>query len=503
MPPFSQWCSMRSLPLPPVTAPQADDAQHVECARYRGMNRLLPSLSLLLLLPIFLFLLILSPVSGRPHPTVPLVSELDIDVCVNSSYSRSYNVSSILHCELFNATLSFNSSRSLTLQVYNPPPVVTLLNVHIDVANRTASESGYALNYLFLTMFHTASVHLINTTLHAPQVQIYTASNLTIDATSRITTDGYAPSGLPSYPLLFNSTAGQHGGGGGSGGVGGHGCIRDFPTARGGAACGDPVNYPEESASLLYGGPGSLGASNHSSAPDEEGFGLGGGFILIDIFGADLLLDGEITANGGNAWHSTLPAGGGAGGYVVVIVDADQRITSTSTSLISANGGSGVNGGGGGAGGRIYLLTGKEEIYLVTAYGGDVGAAAQLCPTERGGQGTYYLRTVDSTGGYPSPHIALRCEGPPSIDSLSLIGSTDFSNSSTVDELLLKNCFLLTTPLVRLTTSLRVYSSILQPSPAAGWGTGQPHHRVPFDHHTEQFTSVQSHPRPVPARRSE
>ena len=108
----------------------------------------------------------------------------------------------------------------------------------------------------------------------------------------------------------------------------------------------------------------------------------------------------------------------------------------------------------------------------MTAYGGDVGTASQQCPTERGGQGTYYLRTVDTTGDEPSPHIALRCEGPPSIDSLSLIGSTDFSNSSTVDELLLKNCFLLTTPLVQLTSSLRVYSSILQPSEAAGGEQG-------------------------------
>ena len=318
------------------------------------------SLSLCLLFPLVL-LLFPSLISSRHlQPLQPHITEVDIDVCDNSTtYSRSYVVASTLHCELFNVSFSFNSSRSLTLQVYNPPPVVLLLNVHIDVENRTASESGYALNYLFLTMFHTASVTLVNTSLHAPQVSIYTASNLTIDATSRITTDGYAPSGLPSYPLLFNSTAGFHGGGGGSGGVGGHGCIRDYPTAKGGAACGDPVNHPDESSSPLYGGPGSLGASNHSTALDDEGFGIGGGFILINIVGAHLWLDGQITANGGNAWHPTLPAGGGAGGYIVVVVDSTHRVTSTSTSLISANGGSGVNGGGGGQ--VVEFICRREE----------------------------------------------------------------------------------------------------------------------------------------------
>ena len=404
-----------------------------------------------------------------------------MDICANTSYSHSYYSSSTLYCTLFNVSLRFNSSRYLIPKVPVLSPVVTLLNVRVEVANLTSQDPSYPLNYLFLTMYQTQSVSLINTTLRAPHIWLLSGSNVSIDRLSRISADGFAPSGLPGYALPNNFTSGQQGGGGGSGGVGGRGCTQKYPSARGGGARGDPVSPPADDPQ--FGGPGSLGYTNRTHGVDyivdpEAGYGLGGGFVLIEVSG-DLVVDGQITANGVDAWHPTLAAGGGAGGFINVLLLAIDpgRVVTSSGSLIAANGGSGVNGGGGGAGGRVYISAGTTQVYDMQAYGGGVGSAAQECPTEGGGQGTIYLRSTNTTGDVSQTSIELRCIGPSStpIDQsnhLPFIGSTDFSNSSTVDTLVLTYCYLLTTPLVQLTSSLAVYNSLLQPSPAADGSPG-------------------------------
>ena len=399
-------------------------------------------------------------------------SETDLDPCDNTTYSRSYYVSDVAYCVLFNVSLSFNTSRYVIPKITSPPPVVTLRNVRIEVANRSASDTSYPLNYLFVTMDSTASVTLVNTSLHAPYVWLFANGNVTVDRLSRISADGFAPSGLAGNPLTSNFTSGSQGGGGGSGGVGGRGCQRDYPNARGGGACGDPVTPPGYS-SPQFGGPGSLGVSNRTRrlevAEEEDGFGLGGGFVWVQLTGGELRLDGQITANGVDGWHPTVAAGGGAGGFIYIDLQESAELTFTAQSggsLIAANGGGGVNGGGGGAGGRIYISGPHADVYT-TAFGGGVGVSAQQCATQGGGQGTIFLSngTADS--------YELRCIGPSSIPTdLTLIGTTDFSNSSTVDRLVLTNCFLLATPLVQLTSSLGVFNSILQPSAPGGGGLG-------------------------------
>ena len=441
----------------------------------------------LFLLSLFslLFLLHLPLSHGhRPSPPPPLFTpsaEVDVDICANTSYSRSYYSSSTLHCTLFNVSLSFNSSRYLIPKT-SSMPAVTLLNCVVEVLNVTSPDPSYPLNYLFLTMYQTLSVSLINTTLRAPHIWLFSGSNVSIDRLSRISADGFAPSGLPTYPLPTNFTSGQQGGGGGSGGVGGRGCIRDYPTAKGGGARGDPVSPPE--GDPQYGGPGSIGYTNRTrsvspGADAEDGFGLGGGFVLIEVSAGELLVEGQITANGVAAWHPTLAAGGGGGGFISLVLSSalPSRVATSAGSLIAANGGMGVNGGGGGAGGRIYISAGTAQVYDMQAYGGGVGTEAQECATEGGGQGTIYLRSSNTTGDVSLTVIELRCIGPSStpIDQsshLPFIGSTDFSNSSTVDNLVLTYCYLLTTPLVQLTASLAIYNSVLQPSPTVDGSAG-------------------------------
>ena len=381
--------------------------------------------------------------------------------------SRSYYVGLVPHCELFNASLLLNSSQDIVPSITSPPAVIELSNLVIVVTN-SSSAADRAPNQLALLMAAVASLRIVNCTLRAPHIWILAGGTVTIDRASLLSVDGLAPSGLPDNPLLgSNLTGGEEGGGGGSGGVGGFGCRDWSKYAKGGGACGDPVTAPSEPE---FGGPGSVATGNVSlSAADSAdpvlGFGIGGGFIQVQVVSGDLIIDGLITANGTHGWHSTLPAGGGGGGFIRLSASGVVTGTAGSGGLVSANGGMGVNGGGGGAGGRIYILGGVTN-YDVQAYGGGDSTAANTCPSpaQGGGQGTVYISTSNSSGSTVTSYVELRCIGLGANFDTSPIASTDFSNSSTVDKLTVTNCLLVTTEMVQLTSALNVYNSILSPA---------------------------------------
>ena len=408
------------------------------------------SYSILLLLPLLLSVLL--------TPTT-LAS---IDPCANSTTSHSLYVDGVPYCYLYNFTLTSNVSQDLVPTILTPPPVITLTDVHLTVLNATNTYYPH-LNELTLDMAAASRIELVNTTLHAPYIWIYSGGSISIDNTSHVSADGFAPSSLPTNLMpQSNLTAGTGGGGGGGGGIGGYGCFEG--SARGGAATGDPVTPPNPPSPSDCGGPGSV-AGNGTSGGVAEGFGFGGGFVQIQIVrkDSDLSLAGAITASGTDATHATLPAGGGAGGFVSLLVP-NGRIVGADDGKVEANGGAGVNNGGGGAGGRIYI-DGGVNSYNVRAYGGRSGTGCQA-----GGQGTIYI--VSHNGTTATDFVELRCVGQEPI-STSLVAATDFSNSSTVDRLDLTYCNLLASSTTVIKQQLSMIASRLQPNAEAGSSGGR------------------------------
>lgn len=129
--------------------------------------------------------------------------------------------------------------------------------------------------------------------------------------------------------------SGSGGSGGGHGGAGGAGDAQ--------ATAGTYVESALRPA--RHGSGGGRGYSGRTTG------GTGGGLVRIDLSGT-FVLDGLVTANGGNgAVASSRGGGGGAGGGIQVVVDRIEG-----AGAFQANGGAGGNTtyrGGGGGGGRI------------------------------------------------------------------------------------------------------------------------------------------------------
>jgi len=198
-------------------------------------------------------------------------------------------------------------------------------------------------------------VQLINdTTITVVGSVDFNASNLRIDATSKITANG-----------------GGHGGGGGPG-TGGSTYYSGGGAGHGGS--GDP-SWDGVSGGTIYGdalSPTALGSGGGSSYLGSGG--SGGGAIRIDVSGV-FALDGEVSSNGnGGGGHSTSWVGGGGSGGSIWIATSSF----SGAGLITANGGSGGQAGGrlggGGAGGRVAVYyTGLSFTGSMQARGG-VGA---------------------------------------------------------------------------------------------------------------------------------
>ncbi len=170
-------------------------------------------------------------------------------------------------------------------------------------------------------------------------------------------------------------------GGGGYGGFGGSGAASWVSESNPGGRDIGSVTL------AVYLGSGGAGYTLYPTQSGGVG-GNGGGSVRLLIFG-NLLLEGTISANGGNGMGTL--AGGGSGGGIAI---SAQSITGSG--LISANGGNGTLQGGGGGGGRITISSDQDTFTgRVTAYGGTgftTGGAGTIYRSQKYVQpGTVYV----------------------------------------------------------------------------------------------------------------
>lgn len=197
------------------------------------------------------------------------------------------------------------------------------------------------------------------------------AQDLTVAAGAAINVDALG------YPVGNDPGPGAGAEGGCCGGGGAHG--GNGGVSNTGAAGGSGYDSVLEPVAF-----GSSGAG-----PQGSGMGgrpAGGGAIHL-IVGGQLLIDGNVTANGASAWAND--QGGGAGGSVWLQAG---RLAGAGQILADGGGGEWVDGGSGG-GGRIALHLGTNAFTgVVAARGG--GGGRQV-----GGAGTVYTRLADEAVG--------------------------------------------------------------------------------------------------------
>lgn len=210
----------------------------------------------------------------------------------------------------------------------------------------------------------------------------FTMDNLTVNATGGFNALGRGFSGGANGSNGFgpgrgysSSSKTDRGGGGGYGAQG-----MTFDLAIGG--------YPYGSASMPT-QPGSGGGAQKNSLSSVGGY--GGGLVWVEAAG-DILMNGTINANGGEA---TGNSGAGSGGGVYL-----RCATFTGTGSITANGGSWYVGGGGGRIAVVYTdLTAQALLSPAVRF----NATSTLSQGTRGfDQGSLYF---PDTTFFPYPTI--------------------------------------------------------------------------------------------------
>jgi hypothetical protein len=186
----------------------------------------------------------------------------------------------------------------------------------------------------------------VTTLASLPNLDLVVLKNALLATGSVISVDarGYSQGNGPGA----GQTSTGYGSGAGYGGVGG-----PSPASPGGASYGSTQQPTDPGSGGGYGLGSPFGGSE------------GGGFLRLNV-GGTLLLDGQLSANGGPALQDN--AGGGSGGSIWVTTS-----TLTGHGSILANGGDGdFYYGGGGAGGRIALYSRANAFSgLAAAAGGD------------------------------------------------------------------------------------------------------------------------------------
>ncbi|MEE2903939.1 MAG: Ig-like domain-containing protein [Myxococcota bacterium] len=175
--------------------------------------------------------------------------------------------------------------------------------------------------------------------------------------------------GNAGNPIGAGTRAGN--GGGDGGGVGGNGgCGQGGGggalEGAGGSAGGDQgigtggAGGTPGSGSTFGGGTGGGGGS--TCGPNSGGGGGGGGGVLIlqVAQGGTLIVDGTLSANGGNAGNAffgTGGGGGGSGGRIEIIAPSGNIVINDTISVRGGNGGQADfgDGGAGGGGGRVLV----------------------------------------------------------------------------------------------------------------------------------------------------
>jgi hypothetical protein len=225
-----------------------------------------------------------------------------------------------------------------------------------------------------LTVGPGGTIVLSNTTPAAAMITV--TGNVRVAKGGAINMDekGYASGQGPG-------TGGGSSGGGGFGGFGGSGAATSTQKNNPGGRTYGSVTIANEVGS---------GGAGYTLYPTQSGGigGAGGGGVRLLTYG-NLLLEGTISANGGNGMGTL--AGGGSGGGISL-----SAKSVTGNGLISANGGNGTLQGGGGGGGRIVISSDQDTFTgRVTAYGGtgfSVGGAGTIYRSQKYSQpGTVFV----------------------------------------------------------------------------------------------------------------
>ena len=270
------------------------------------------------------------------------------------------------------------------------------------------------------------------------------AANIYINAGGMVVVDGSGYSGAGKFADGFGTSGGTIGNGGsynrgGGGGHGGHGgdAWASIESGIGGASYCD-INNPFT--------PGSQGGGGGSYFSNDFIGGAGGGVIQLQASG-DIVINGEISANGISA-QSTGDggdAGGGAGGSIYLAAD---NISGAPSAPISVRGGSSIDNlsqeslGGGGGGGCIYVDYTTELLINRTSFVAEGGQGAQ-----RGGAGFVYIKQNTQDGDLYLINGGTNASSTPAVstqfvdmtvDSVTVASSTTFvlgdSKSLTIND---------------------------------------------------------------------
>ncbi|MBI5387026.1 MAG: hypothetical protein HZA90_20320 [Verrucomicrobia bacterium] len=291
------------------------------------------------------------------------------------------------------ALISTNTALSPGDTTYDGQPIV--------VSNCTLTVNG---PHAFASLMLVSNAVLT----HAPapngetnnRLQLTIASDLTIDATSRIDVSGRGYAGLSDRgggPGGGTGTRQDSNGGGGGGAHGGNGGAPQSIYA-GGTAYGLPTTPSDwgSAGGAGYGGSGGSGGgvvrlvvSNHltlhgtisangyNGTAHSWGASGGGAGGSIWIAATTLSGDGSISADGGNGPASNEEDGGGAGGGRIAIEAESNGFTGS----LRARGGSGYQHGGAGT---VFLRTPAQPLGVVrVANGAVVGATTPFWYTDR------------------------------------------------------------------------------------------------------------------------
>ncbi|KAH9799818.1 Ephrin type-B receptor [Citrus sinensis] len=182
---------------------------------------------------------------------------------------------------------------------------------------------------------------------------------------SVVNTTGLA--GAPP-PQTSGTPQGIEGGGGGHGGRGAC-CLVDESKLPEDVWGGDAYSWSSLQKPWSYGSRG-------GTTSQEFDYGGGGGGRIKMVIDEYVVLDGSISADGGDGGHK---GGGGSGGSIYLIA-----YKMTGSGLISACGGNGYAGGGGG---RVSVdIFSRHDEPKIFVHGGNSFA----CPDNAGGAGTLY-----------------------------------------------------------------------------------------------------------------
>ncbi len=226
----------------------------------------------------------------------------------------------------------------------------TLASLTLTNAWLTFTNYDARLNALEIAILNRGTnTHVINSDTNRPWTNAYwdidgrihhVCSNFTLAAGGVINVD------LKGYQgLFFAGNRGLYGAGPGGGymvvggqnpGGAGHG---------GGGGTGGHIGGPAYDSTNAPSWPGSAGGGSWNYFLQG---GAGGGLVRIEA--TNTVINGLITANGGNGGSNNDGAGGGSGGSIYI-----HTKSLSGSGTIRANGGTGNNYAGGGAGGRVAL----------------------------------------------------------------------------------------------------------------------------------------------------